>query len=279
MPLGAAADGTPRLQLVSLPERGVDWSRTDAYRDAARSAQYAAAQGESDFALMTGDVARVLNEIALTKDPAHRLRLAEQARAQLAEWPARHYGYRARDVREIAALLDETISRTPRRGRRQPGRCQLRREHRAARARAIAAGAHRGRGRRAGAVGRRDWRTCRRTASRCSGTPSRSSTRRRARIATPGLKRARDFARGAPRPRARGRSALHRPRAEPDGAGRCIRRPCRRAGRRAGHCTSRSAGRAARSPAARRCRLAHRSRSRRSSTRRAGFGSHATAGA
>ena len=110
MPLGAAADGTPRLQLVSLPERGVDWSRTEAYRDTARSAQYAAAQGESDFALMTGDVARVLNEIALTKDPAHRLRLAEQARAQLAEWPARHYGYRARDVREIAALLDETIS-------------------------------------------------------------------------------------------------------------------------------------------------------------------------
>ena len=59
---------------------------------------------------MTGDVARVLNEIALAKEPAHRLRLAEQARAQLAEWPAQHYGYRAKDVREIAALLDETIS-------------------------------------------------------------------------------------------------------------------------------------------------------------------------
>jgi hypothetical protein len=110
MPLGAVPGGSPRLQLVSLPEGGVDWTRTDAYRDAARSAQYAATQGEGDFALMTGDVARVLNEIALTSDPARRLRLAEQARAQLAEWPARHHGYRARDVREIAALIDETIS-------------------------------------------------------------------------------------------------------------------------------------------------------------------------
>jgi hypothetical protein len=110
MPLGAAPDGTPRLQLVSLRAQGVDWTRTDAYREAARSAHYAAAQGESDFALMTGDVARVLNEIALAADPAHRLRLAEQARAQLAEWPATHHGYRAKDVREIAALLDETIS-------------------------------------------------------------------------------------------------------------------------------------------------------------------------
>jgi hypothetical protein len=110
MPLGNGHDGIPPLQLVSLPERNVDWTRTDAYRETARAAQYAASQGENDFALMTGDVARVLNEIALAKDPAHRLRLAEQARAQLADWPAKHYGYRARDVREIAALLDETIA-------------------------------------------------------------------------------------------------------------------------------------------------------------------------
>ena len=110
MPFGSGREGIPPLQLVSLPERHVDWARTDAYRETARAAQYAAAQGENDFALMTGDVARVLNEIALAKDPAHRLRLAEQARAQLAEWPAKHYGYRAKDVREIAALLDETIA-------------------------------------------------------------------------------------------------------------------------------------------------------------------------
>ncbi len=110
MPLGAGADGSPRLQLVSLPAHNVDWTRTNAYRDVARGAHYAASHGENDFAVMTGEVARVLNEIALASDPAHRLRLAEQARAELAEWPAQHYGYRAKDVREIAALIDETIA-------------------------------------------------------------------------------------------------------------------------------------------------------------------------
>ncbi|HEX2311172.1 MAG TPA: hypothetical protein VHH91_10675, partial [Vicinamibacterales bacterium] len=110
MPMGATSGGTPRLQLVSLPERTVDWRRTDRYRDSVRAAHYAAMQGESDFAVMTGEVARVLNEIALTNQPAHRLRLAQQARAQLAEWPDRHFGYRAREVREIAELLDETIA-------------------------------------------------------------------------------------------------------------------------------------------------------------------------
>jgi hypothetical protein len=110
MPMGTAHSGTPRLQLVSLPERTVDWRRTNRYRDRVRAEHYAALQGESDFAVMTGEVARVLNEIALTNQPEHRLRLAQQARAQLAEWPGQHFGYRAREVREIAELLDETIA-------------------------------------------------------------------------------------------------------------------------------------------------------------------------
>ena len=47
MPLGSGREGIPPLQLVSLPERHVDWARTDAYRETARAAQYAAAQGEN----------------------------------------------------------------------------------------------------------------------------------------------------------------------------------------------------------------------------------------
>ena len=54
MPLGAGADGTPRLQLVSLPERGVDWTRTDAYRDAARVLPVRRRPGENDFAVGMG---------------------------------------------------------------------------------------------------------------------------------------------------------------------------------------------------------------------------------
>jgi hypothetical protein len=109
MPLGEA-DGAPRLQLVSLPAARVDWLRTDRYRETARSLHYAVTQGEHDFALLTGEVAAALNEIALMADPVRRLQLAERVRRQLAEWPSQHYGYRAREVREIAALLDEAIS-------------------------------------------------------------------------------------------------------------------------------------------------------------------------
>jgi hypothetical protein len=109
MPLGEV-DGAPRLQLVSLPDAQVDWARTERYRASARSLHYAVTQGEQDFALLTGEVAAALNEIALTGDPERRLDLAERVRRQLADWPSQHYGYRAREVREIAALLDEAIS-------------------------------------------------------------------------------------------------------------------------------------------------------------------------
>jgi hypothetical protein len=109
VPLGEAG-GSPRLQVVTLPADRVDWARSEQYRHAVRSARYAEQRGEHDFALMTGEVARVLNDIALAPGPDERLRIAEQARTRLADWPGQHYGYRAREVREIAALLDEAIS-------------------------------------------------------------------------------------------------------------------------------------------------------------------------
>jgi hypothetical protein len=109
VPLGPL-EGQPHLQLVTLDASQVDWPRTDRYRDAVRGAQYAATRGESDFTLMTGEVAQVLNDIALTPDPHRRLTLAEEARRRLNDWPATHYGYRAGEVREIAGLLDEAVS-------------------------------------------------------------------------------------------------------------------------------------------------------------------------
>jgi hypothetical protein len=59
---------------------------------------------------LTNDVARLLNEIALTSDRTQALQLADRARASLAAWPREHYGYRQRDVNEILQLLDESIS-------------------------------------------------------------------------------------------------------------------------------------------------------------------------
>jgi len=109
LPLGQV-NGRPRLQLVTIDAGQVDWSRTDRYRDAVRRAQYIATRGESDFALMTGEVAHVLNDIALTPESGRRLALAEEALKRLNSWSAEHYGYRADEVREIASLVEEAVS-------------------------------------------------------------------------------------------------------------------------------------------------------------------------
>ena len=109
MPVGGPADD-PRLHLVSLRASDIDWGRTDRYADAARYQRYAESRGEDDFQILSNDIARVLNEIALASDKADALNSAQQARQTLVNWPAAHYGYRQNDVREVVSLLDEAIS-------------------------------------------------------------------------------------------------------------------------------------------------------------------------
>ncbi len=102
-------DPAAELHLVSIPAAEVDWPRTDAYANAVRAAAYAATRGDADFAALSDEVARTLNEIARLDDPAARLARAEQARRALNDWPAAHYGYRAAEVREVLGMLDEVI--------------------------------------------------------------------------------------------------------------------------------------------------------------------------
>ena len=109
MPVGGPAD-QPRLHVVTLPSSQIDWARTERYAASARHEHYAETRGEEDFQRLSSDVARVLNEVALSADKNAALDQAEQARKTLADWPANHYGYRQRDVREVVALLDEAIS-------------------------------------------------------------------------------------------------------------------------------------------------------------------------
>jgi hypothetical protein len=108
MPLDAPRGD--RLQLVNLPASVVNWETTQQYAEATRYAQYAATRGEADFAVLTGDVARALNEIALAQDAARKLQIAEQTRRALAAWPLEHLGYRSADVNDMLSLLDGTIS-------------------------------------------------------------------------------------------------------------------------------------------------------------------------
>jgi hypothetical protein len=100
----------PSLQLVSIPEATVDWEKTDRYSEAARAHRYAETRGEADFTLLSREVTRVLNEVALTDDPGRRVALADYARKQLARWPLVNYGYRASDVAQLSGLLDELVS-------------------------------------------------------------------------------------------------------------------------------------------------------------------------
>ncbi len=103
-------DGAEATELVSLRADTVDWVRTEDYTVALRAARYAEARGEHDFAELSGEIARLLNEVGQTTDNARRLGLALEARRRLSEWPARHHNYRASDVQQILQLVDDAIS-------------------------------------------------------------------------------------------------------------------------------------------------------------------------
>src|SRR6185436_8735286 len=86
------------------------WPRTDRYSESARYQHYADTKGDEDFAILNNEVAKVLNDIALSTNRAQALALATRARAALAEWPNQHHGYRQDEVREIVAIIDESIA-------------------------------------------------------------------------------------------------------------------------------------------------------------------------
>jgi hypothetical protein len=110
IPIGGLDTPSPALHLISISESAVDWERTDGYAEATRARHYAETQGETDFDRLSTDVARALHNVATTNDPARRLALATDASRMLAAWPAAHHGYRASDVAQLSALLDEAVS-------------------------------------------------------------------------------------------------------------------------------------------------------------------------
>jgi hypothetical protein len=109
MPVGGGPSD-PRLQVVWVSADAIDWPRTERYAASARYQHYAQTKGEADFQALNDEVARVLNEIAVTTDRARAMELASKARAALATWPLTHQGYRQDDVREIVSLIDEAIA-------------------------------------------------------------------------------------------------------------------------------------------------------------------------
>jgi hypothetical protein len=109
MPVGGRP-GEPRLQVASVRAALVDWPRTERYSESARYQRYAQTRGEEDFRVLSNEVALALNDVALSSNRQQALALAEKVRRDVAEWPRAHYGYRANDIREIVAVLDEAIT-------------------------------------------------------------------------------------------------------------------------------------------------------------------------
>ena len=109
VPMGDAADSRA-LQIVSIPSSLVDWPRTEEYAQAVRAKHYAETRGEEDFALLASRVTMALNDINLAPDSARRLAMADEARRNLAAWPAANYGYRAAEVAQLVSMLDEMVA-------------------------------------------------------------------------------------------------------------------------------------------------------------------------
>src|SRR2546423_1442969 len=100
----------PPLHLINLPIDRIDWQRTERYAAAARSTHYLQAQAENDYAALAVEIAKTLNDVSATPEPAGRLVIVENARRALADWPKTHNNYRHSEVRQMLAMLDEAIA-------------------------------------------------------------------------------------------------------------------------------------------------------------------------
>src|SRR5713101_5626224 len=69
MPLGDV-ETNPALQLVNIGADRVDWVRTTRYAESARAAHYITTRAENDYAAISNEVARTLNEVAQAPDAA-----------------------------------------------------------------------------------------------------------------------------------------------------------------------------------------------------------------
>lgn len=109
MPTSTSAEN-PQLHLVDIASDRVDWERTLNYAETARASRYIATRAETDYTMLTTEVAQALNEVSRTSDPSKRLAIVQRARKTLADWPKRHYNYKQADVRQMLTMLDEAIA-------------------------------------------------------------------------------------------------------------------------------------------------------------------------
>jgi hypothetical protein len=101
---------TPRVEAVELHSSSIDLDATSRAAESVRAARYALTRGPVDFAEFSETVSTALNSVPLEADPLARVRLVENIRRRLVEWPAAHHGYRARDVLKAVGILDPILN-------------------------------------------------------------------------------------------------------------------------------------------------------------------------
>jgi hypothetical protein len=100
----------PRVEAVSLPRAAVDLEATTRASESVRAGRYTLTQGPREFAGLSQEVSIALNSVPSRPDPLARVELIEGVLRRLIEWPAAHYGYRARDVNEAVSMLEPILS-------------------------------------------------------------------------------------------------------------------------------------------------------------------------
>jgi hypothetical protein len=109
MPTGDTKIET-QLHLVNIPAAQIDWERTSRYAESARATHYLKYQAPFDYIALSNEVAKALETVALTNDPAVRLSVVEGARRKLADWPKAHYHYKEAEVQQMLVFLDGAIA-------------------------------------------------------------------------------------------------------------------------------------------------------------------------
>ena len=101
--------GAEAHDLITVPIFKVNMERTLEYATALRAAKYGATRGEKEYQEFTADIARAMAAIEASDDKDRRIGIAQVARSRLMSWSETHYGYRAKDLGQLSALMGEVI--------------------------------------------------------------------------------------------------------------------------------------------------------------------------
>jgi hypothetical protein len=104
------AGEVPRVEAVAIKGTSIDREATTRAAESIRATRYEISRAPADFAALTDHVSATLDAVPSEPDPLARVRIVEDVRRRLIEWPAQHYDYRARDIQNAVSLLDPILS-------------------------------------------------------------------------------------------------------------------------------------------------------------------------